>query len=204
MFPSPSATTEPVLDEAPATTGNRKAIYAVGGIVAALAVGGVAFFLLTGSGSGADEAWTPPAPQAGAPSTAPSTAPSAGTKTTVVKSVALVGRDPFAPLFVVPAPAASTATTTTTTPATTSPGSSGTTAGSGTTTPAVTLSVSVVDPIKQTATVAVSGKKYAASVGVAFGQYYVLYSVFNDKCVGVLVGDQSVAVCTTNPVSVTP
>ena len=41
-------------------------------------------------------------------------------------------------------------------------------------------------------------------VGQEFGKFYVMYSVFNDQCVGILMGDQSVAVCSTKAVTVTP
>ena len=70
--------------------------------------------------------------------------------------------------------------------------------------PTVTLSVSKVDQAAQTATVSVDGKKYATSVNAPFGKYYTVYSIFNDSCVGVLYGDQSVAVCTSKPMTVTP
>jgi hypothetical protein len=50
----------------------------------------------------------------------------------------------------------------------------------------------------------VNGKKYAATLGKSFGEYYMLYSVFNAKCAGILVGDQSTVVCQGNPVTTTP
>ena len=62
----------------------------------------------------------------------------------------------------------------------------------------------MIDTVAQTATISVDGKKYATTVGTPFGQYYMMYSVFNDTCVGVLAGDSSIAVCTTKPVTVTP
>ena len=54
-----------------------------------------------------------------------------------------------------------------------------------------------------TATVTVAGKAYDAKVGATFGQDYLIYSVFNSSCVRVLVGDQSLAVCSTKPVTFT-
>ena len=41
----------------------------------------------------------------------------------------------------------------------------------------------------------VDGKPYTTAVGETFAKYYSVYSVFNDQCVGVLYGDQSVTVC---------
>ena len=61
-----------------------------------------------------------------------------------------------------------------------------------------------IDPTAQTAVVSVDGKKYAAAVGKVFGKNYMVYSVFNAQCVGVLYGDQSVPVCTTAPATITP
>ena len=151
-------------------------------------------------------------PQASAPapgaSAAPSTAPTA--KPVARPAAASVtGRDPFKPLFAVistgdgaaPGPAAG--------------GSSGGSSGGGGSAaapvpapvpaaPTVTLSVSKIDQAGQTATVAVDGKKYATSVNAPFGKYYTVYAIFNDSCVGVLYGDQSVAVCTSKPMTVTP
>ncbi|MFN8156707.1 MAG: hypothetical protein U0R68_04775 [Candidatus Nanopelagicales bacterium] len=218
MFPT--ATAEEAVpfaapaEEAAGSGGNRKALLAVGGVVAALVVGGGAFFLLTGSGSGgSDEAFVPTVPQKSA---APSAKPQASGGTTVVKVkpvTVAAGHDPFAPLFAVVSAnqgtsgtGVTTTTGTTTTTTTSSGGGTTTTTGSGTGTTAssVTLSVTAIDTVAQTATISVDGKKYATTVGTPFGQYYMMYSVFNDTCVGVLAGDSSIAVCTTKPVTVTP
>jgi len=214
MFPTSAEEPDPFAGapEASASGGNRKALLAVGGVVAALVVGGGAFFLLTGSGSGGtDEAWAPTVtPKSAAP--APKASASGGTTVVKVKPVAVVGHDPFAPLFApVSANQGSTSGTgvttttggsTTTTSGTTS--GTGTSTGTGTTASSVTLSVAGIDTVAQTATISVDGKKYATTVGTPFGQYYMMYSVFNDTCVGVLAGDTSIAVCTTKPVTVTP
>lgn len=212
MFPTAPAEADafPGADAPSSGGGNRKALLAVGGVVAALVVGGGAFFLLTGGGSGGtDEAWAPTVtPKSAAPSAKPSAA--GGTTVVKVKPVAVVGHDPFAPLFApVSADQGSTSGTSVTTTSgsttTTSGGTTGTTTGTGTTTAAsVTLSVAGIDTAAQTATISVDGKKYATTVGTPFGQYYMMYSVFNDTCVGVLAGDTSIAVCTTKPVTVTP
>ena len=139
----------------------------------------------------------------------PSASASGGTTVVKVKPVAVVGHDPFAPLFAVAASQGVTSgagVTTTTGGSTTSGGTTtgGTTGGSTTTASSVTLAVTAIDTVKQTATVTVDGKKYATTVGTPFGSYYMMYSVFNDTCVGVLAGDTSIAVCTTKPVTVTP
>jgi hypothetical protein len=68
----------------------------------------------------------------------------------------------------------------------------------------VTLAVSAIDLKNQKATVSVDGKAYPVAVGNVFASNYMMYSVFNAQCVGVLYGDQSIAVCTGRPVSVTP
>jgi hypothetical protein len=68
----------------------------------------------------------------------------------------------------------------------------------------VTLTVSKIDATAQTATVSVDGKAYATTVGKVFAKNYMVYSVFNAKCVGVLYGDQSIPVCTTAPATITP
>ena len=66
----------------------------------------------------------------------------------------------------------------------------------------LTLAVSGINLAKQTATITVDGVKYATSVGKVFDKTFVMYSVFNSSCVGLLYGDQNVAVCTANPVAV--
>ena len=68
----------------------------------------------------------------------------------------------------------------------------------------MTLAVSAIDLKNQKATVSVDGKAYPVGVGTVFGSNYMMYSVFNAQCVGLLYGDQSVAVCTGRPVSITP
>ncbi len=212
LFPASGSTmtapapAEPHVDEP--SGGNRKVFLALAGVGAVLVAGAGAFFLL--SSGGGDEVEAPiVAPPKASASADPGAKPSSAAKPTVVvkpAAVAVTARDPFAPLF----PPDKTVTTPTTTDPTTSgtgatpaPSASSST-GTPSTTTSVTLGVSGIKPATQSATISVDGKKYAAVVGQTFGKYYVLYSVFNAKCVGVLMGDQSVAVCSTSPVTVTP
>jgi hypothetical protein len=211
MFPSPDAPAAAPAAGAPvAEGGNKKALLALGGIGAALVVGAGAFFLLNSGGS--TEPLPVAVPQASAPAAAPSAAPSTAASAKPVArpaAASVTGRDPFKPLF----PAVSTGEGVVVAPAGgSSGGGSSSSGGSGAApvpapapaAPTVTLSVSKVDMAGQSATVAVDGKKYATSVNVPFGKYYTVYAIFNDSCVGVLYGDQSVAVCTSKPMTVSP
>ena len=198
MFPSngtaPAAAAQSAVE--PAKAGKRKVLLAVGGVVAALVVGGGAFVMLTSGGG--DEPVAAPAKGKPAASASPSASPSASASAkpaTTIKTVTVAARDPFAVLF----PPTPTATTTTTNTTTQNPGTS---------TPVtpvsakITLGVSGISVGKQTATITVDGVKYATSVGKVFAKTFVMYSVFNSSCVGLLYGDQNVAVCTANPVAV--
>jgi len=213
MFPSGGTATaepEPIAQgvAAPEEPGNGKTLLLVGGLVAALAVAAAAyFFLMSGSSDPAPTAAAPTAvPSAGAPSAAPSTKPAPKPAPVTVS-----GRDPFKPVFdtsVAGNDLGNGTTTSGSTSGSTSSGSAPTPAPS-TVTPAVpvttvTIAVSAIDIKNDKATVSVDGKAYPAAVGTVFGSNYMMYSVFNAQCVGVLYGDQSVAVCTGHPVSVTP
>jgi hypothetical protein len=198
MFPSngtaPAAAAPAA--EAPATSGNRKLLLAGGGLLAALVVGAGAFVMLT-SGGGDDPV---AAPTKGKPAVtaSPSASPAPTTKskpTTTIKTVTVAARDPFAVLFPptpTPTPAATTSTAQNP-PAVVTPAPA---------TPKITLGVSAINLGKQTATITVDGVKYATSVGKVFAKTFVMYSVFNSSCVGLLYGDQNVAVCSANPVAV--
>jgi hypothetical protein len=199
MFPpngTGPAAASPAAEEQ-AKTGNRKLLLAAGGVVAALVVGAGAFFLLSGGGGDQPAAAPAKGNPAAAASPSASASPSAKAKpATTIKTVTVAARDPFAVLFPpTPSPAATTTTTNTT-------GN----APSGTTPAPVsaklTLGVSAINVGKQTATITVDGVKYATSVGKVFAKTFVMYSVFNTSCVGLLYGDQNVAVCSTTPVSV--
>jgi hypothetical protein len=198
MFPSngtaPAAAAQPAAE--PAKAGNRKLLLAVGGVVAALVVGAGAFVMLTSGGG--DEPVAAPAKGKPAASATPSATPSPSASAkpaTKIKTVTVAARDPFAVLFPpTPAPAATTTTTNTTQNQTSTP-----------VTPVsakITLGVSAISVGKQTATITVDGVKYATSVGKVFAKTFVMYSVFNSSCVGLLYGDQNVAVCSANPVAV--
>jgi hypothetical protein len=196
MFPSngtaPAAAAQPAAE--PAKAGSRKLLLAVGGVVAALVVGAGAFVVLTSGGG--DEPVAAPTKGKPAASATPSVTPSPSASAkpaTKIKTVTVAARDPFAVLFP-PTPTATAATTTTTTNQTSTP-----------VTPVsakITLGVSGISVAKQTATITVDGVKYATSVGKVFAKTFVMYSVFNSSCVGLLYGDQNVAVCSANPVAV--
>lgn len=199
MFPSSAGAAAPAQAEPTSGGGSRKALIAVGGVVAALAVGAGAFVLLSGSGASQDASGAV-VPHASAPAApAPSASAAAKPVTTTVKTASVTSRDPFAALFAAPAAAAPAA------PAPAAPAASGSsTVGQTPMTPKVAVTVSSVDPVKQTAVVAVNGTKYSVSVGKTFATTFMLYSVFNAQCVGVLFGDQSVPVCVSQPQLVSP
>lgn len=200
MFPN-SAGGAPAQEPVEAPKSNRTTLLAVGGVLAALVVAGLAFMMLSSGGGdeAADSADVASAPVVPAAPAAPTAAPSQA----VVKpaSVTVAKRNPFEPLYPAPAPAATTG-------GSTSGGSADPAHPTSTpepVTPAVSLTVTTIDTAKQVATVGVDGKKYPKlAVGDSFGGFYTLYSIFNDQCVGVLYGDQSVPVCLNKPVSVTP
>jgi membrane-associated protease RseP (regulator of RpoE activity) len=199
MFPSTG--TDPATPATSATEsakpGKRTLLLAIGGTAAAVALGAVAFVFLT-SGGGEDPV-AAPAKGTPAASASPAAKPSpAATKpSTTIKTVTVAARDPFAMLF----PPTPTAAPTSNTTNTTTQNQTGTTP----VTPVsakLTLAVSGINLAKQTATITVDGVKYATSVGKVFDKTFVMYSVFNSSCVGLLYGDQNVAVCTANPVAV--
>jgi hypothetical protein len=111
----------------------------------------------------------------------------------------MAARDPFAMLF---PPTASASTTTASTTTTQNQTSSTPVTPVTPVTAKLTVAVSGVNVTKQTATITVDGVKYATSVGKVFDKTFVMYSVFNSTCVGLLYGDQNVAVCSANPVAV--
>jgi hypothetical protein len=195
MFPSSAPEAAPMPSEQ-AKPGNRKALLAVGGVVAALVVGAGAFFALSSSGGSDDPV---AAPAKGNPTAAASPTPSPTAKaTTTIKTVTVAARDPFAVLF----PPTPTPTAKSTAPSGSTTQVQTTTSTPALVTPKVTLAVSGISTAKQTATVTVDGVKYSVAVGKVFGSKFVMYSVFNGSCVGLLYGDQNVAVCVAKPVSV--
>jgi len=202
MFPSADASAAaPAVAPAVESGNNRTMLLAVGGVGAALIVGAGAFFLLN-SGGGTDPAPT----AAGIPSrtsvasVAPSPSASASAKPAVIRpaSVSVSARDPFKALFA-PAKASTAPTAAPSTAPSSAPAPVPTPV-----TPSVTIAVSKINTAKQTATVTVDGKPYAATIGAVFAKNFVMYSVFNTQCIGVLFGDQSVPVCTNSPQTVSP
>ena len=191
MFPGQPAPAQGEPTAAAPEGSNRKALLAVGGIVGAVLLAGGAFVLMN-SGSGSTDASAPvvpPAPSVSAPS-APAAAPSAAA--IKVTKVSVTSRDPFAPLYPTPAATAAAA------PAASQPAPVVTQA------PAVTVELASVNLSSQKAALKIDGKAYTAAVGQGFGTNYMLYSIFNAQCAGVLYGDQSVAVCMGKPMTVQP
>jgi hypothetical protein len=172
----------------------------IGALGAVLVAGAAAFFLMN-SGGTSDDAPFVAQPRSSSTAAAAKPKPSPTAKVVIrTASVSVTSRDPFKPLF----PTASAAPAATT-PSSASPAPKPTaTSGTGATGGAVTLSVSDIDPVAQTAVVAVDGKKYATPVNKIFGKYFTMYSVFNSTCVGILYGDQSIPVCTSKAQRVSP
>jgi hypothetical protein len=200
MFPAPEpdgAAPAPASDEPSGSS--RTTLLVLGGVLGAVVVGAGAYLLLSG---GSDTA-VPTAMPTTASSPAPAASPSASAKPKPVvrPATAHVGtRDPFKPLFGA-AVASSGSSGSSASPA---PSTSVPPATPVTPTATVTLTVSKVNATTQTATVSVDGKAYAVGVGKVFATNYMVYSVFNAKCVGVLYGDQSIPVCTNAPATITP
>ena len=183
-------------DDAAKPASRRRRLVLSGAGAAILAAGGVAFYLMTSSNTGSDAPFFPSVQgkASAAPSGSPSTAASAAAQDSQT-----AGRDPFAPLVTGQQTSASVKSGTSTSAGSVAKAPSTSTVVG---TPTV-LSVSAINVTTGTATVTVAGKAYDAKVGATFGQDYLLYSVFNSSCVGVLVGDQSLAVCSTKPVTFT-
>ena len=210
MFPAPEAEVAPaaaVIDEP--TRSNRTPLLIIGGVLGAVVVGGGAFLLLSGGGDTALPAASPSRSAAPAPaaSASPKASPSAK-PVTVPATTTVTTRDPFKPLFVAAVATSGSSSATAATPAPSAapatPVTPVTPVTPTTPTVQVTLTVSKIDAAAQTAVVSVDGKAYPASVGKVFAKNYMVYSVFNAQCVGVLYGDQSVPVCTTAPATITP
>ena len=203
MFPAPEpdgAAPAPVIDEPSGSS--RKTLLVLGGVLGAVVVGAGAFLLLSGGSDTAAPVAAPTTKSAPAPAASPSA--SATPKPVVRPATASVGtRDPFKKLFAVAvATSGSSSTSSSSSPAPSAAPVKPATPAAPTVT--VTLTVSKIDATAQTATVSVDGKAYATTVGKVFAKNYMVYSVFNAKCVGVLYGDQSIPVCTTAPATITP
>ena len=193
--PTDAAPTPHPVEEAP-SGGNRKALMALSAVAAVLVAGGAAFFLLSGSGGEEEQVVAAPRPASTAPAPVASPTPSIVVK---AAQVSVTGRDPFRPLFSTPKPVSSPAPDAGASAAP-QPSSSPT----QTSAPAVAIGVTKVDPLGQTATVTVDGKAYKTELNKVFAKYFVVYSVFNAECVGVLYGDQSVPVCKGRVTTISP
>jgi len=197
IFPGPPADAAPTANPVEETSqgSNRKALMALSAVGAVLVAGAAAFFVLSGSGGEEEAVVAAPRPVSSAPAPVASPTPSVVIR---AAKVSVTGRDPFRPLFATPKPAPTTAPDNA--PAAPAP----TSAPTQPTTPTVAIGVTKVDPLGQTATVTVDGKAYKTSLNKVFAKYFVVYSVFNSECVGVLYGDQSVPVCKGRVTTLSP
>lgn len=211
IFPSgPGATAAPsVAEPQPETRSNRKALLAVGGVVAAVAVGAGAFFFLNQAPADDVAAPTPRKPAATAPAEPePSASP---TKKGTVKVVTVTAHDPFVALFPEdskPADGSTSGDGTTTTDGTTggttdTPSTAPTAPPDQSTSTSYKVGVTIIKPDTGAAQITVNGKPYSVSVGKSFAQFFTLYAIFNSDCVGVLFGDQNVPVCKSGSATVT-
>jgi hypothetical protein len=202
--------------EAQEAPSNRKAILAIGGVLAALVVGGGIFFVMSSSSSSTTaDSGTVAVP---AHSTlAPTSAASKGAVVVEPASVSVSVRDPFAPLYPPLAPSPTTPATPVapvvvpTTPATvvtTTPVGPVVVPTAPVTTPPTSappktyvLSVSNIDPVggaagNGQATFKVNGTTYPkVALTNKFATYFLFYAVNNPQCVSVLFGDVSHTVC---------
>ena len=198
IFPGPPADAAPTGNPVEETSagGNRKALLALAAVGTALVAGAAAFFLLSGSSGEEEFVAAPPRPATSVAAPVASPTPSVVVK---AAKVSVTGRDPFRPLFAT-APPAPTAAPDSAPTAAPEPSS----APTQPTAPTVALGVTKVDPLGQTATVTVDGKVYKTTLNKVFGKFFVMYSVFNSECVGVLYGDQSVPVCKGRVTTISP
>ena len=201
-------TAAPVEDQADFADGSSrgsKLKIIIGGVVGVAVLGAGAMFMFGSGGSSDDSEFrlnpivTTAQPGASASPSSPAAAP-------VVK---VGSRDPFKPLSAaaVAASAAAESATSTSSSGVSAPAAANPVpSASPVVAPAssITLSVTSIDPIAQTAVVDVDGKKYATGIGKTFAQYFSVYSVFNAQCVGILYGTQSTPVCISQPATVSP
>ncbi len=200
LFPAPGGVAPPPAEPVTEPTSNRKVLMVLGAVGAVLVAGAGAFFLMNSGGS-SEEAPFVAQPRSSASAPAPKPTPAPTAKVVIrTANVSVTSRDPFKPLFPSPTatPTATPSAAPSSAPAPVATTPSGPTGGS------VTLGVTGIDVVAQTAVVTVDGKKYATPVNKVFAKYFTMYSVFNSTCVGILYGDQSIPVCTTKPQRVSP
>jgi hypothetical protein len=192
----------PAVEEGSVEPGSRNKLYLLIGGAVAVVVGIAVYFLLFSGGSSDTTATgpvvaTPPQARAsasGSPSAAASTAAVPPTQT--ISQV----RDPFKPVVVAPAAAASTAPSAAASTAPAAP-TTGLPAAPATGGPA-TFSVVSVDSKAGTAVTMVDGVKFTASVGQTFATYFKLVAVNVSTPCGVFqYGDSSMNLCAKDTVS---
>jgi hypothetical protein len=156
----------------------RKLLLLVGAL--AVVAFGIGFALMQMSGSTPAAKSTPKVTAVASKKPVASSVPQPRTYT------GATGRDPFSPL---PSPKPTSAPQASAAPElAAAPSPAANQSGGG---PTIRLS-KVASGV---ATFSVDGRKYTAAEGETFAQTFKLYNVFNDKCVGVLYGDQNVAMC---------
>lgn len=225
----PFATSEDMGQYDETDAGNKKKLVIAGGAVAALVLG-AAFFLMSGGGSESTDEFIPRAPRVAKAAAAPQTAAKTTAKQLPAAYQDQIGRDPFKPLYVVPAaaPAAAAPPVASTTTSSTSSGPATTTTSSGDTAstsatqvapapaPATTRYALKLTAISQTndaarfTTWSVDGQKTTVLPAQKFGKYGELVVLaFSKNAQGAVdkailqVGDDSpmeVAVGQTNSV----
>jgi hypothetical protein len=185
-------------DEPSNRRSSRKLVAA--GLAAAAAVGvGAGLYFMLGQNAAVDDSQFRLAPTVTSPSAA---APS--TKPVVPAAVSIGKRDPFKALKPGSAPAPVVGSDTSSTATTAGAGSAGAPIAAPTSAPvsSVTLSVTSINLVTQTAVVDIDGKKYATGVGKSFGDRFTMYSVFNAQCVGIMHGSVNTPVCLSAPATV--
>lgn len=192
-----------------AGTDRRKLAMILGGAAAIVAIGLIAFLVLGGSGDGDNVEVVTSAPSAEQPVDAPKEAAPADKAPAPYDGD--LGRDPFAPVFEAlpaePDSASATAGGTIIDPgATTAGGTVADTTANGTTTGSGTpVTVKMIDVAADGANVSVDGTKYSASVdGNTFATSFRLYGVFDQRCAGLLFGDESIVMCEGDVRTLTP
>lgn len=217
MSESSTGLLEAPRDQAPeqeaetSSTDRRKLFMIVGGAAAVVVVALLAFLFLSGSGGEEETGLVTPAPRSEQPAAAPKAA-APGDKAPQPFDGDL-GRDPFAPVFE-PLPAEPDAATAAAGGAAVDPGTTttggapttgGTTTSGGTTGTGTPVTVKMIDVTADGANVTVDGAKYSAKVdGKTFATSFRLYGVFDERCAGLLFGDESVVMCEGDVRTLTP
>jgi hypothetical protein len=175
------------VDTAPTGTDRKRLLLLVGGAVAVAVVGFLAWLLLAGGSPEEEAVVAAPKPAAAAPA-----APDAPADAEQVPESfeGDLGRDPFAPIFEPEAPEPEAVVGVPGAPV--SDGSTGAVPGAAGT----PVSVTVVEVTADGASLSVDGQAFEAKTdGSTFAEVFRLYSTFDDRCAGLLFGDQSVVLC---------